>query len=201
MSTAPLILRPYQTNSIADVKAHFSAGRNRVVFVAPVGSGKCLGLDEPVLLFDGTVYRASDIRTGDLLMGPDSLPRRVLSTCKGKGPLFRINPIKGRSWICNDAHVLTIVETVSGKIEDIPLNEYLKRSAWYKSERKLFTPTNGVEFSPQPTPPIDPYFLGLWFGDGAKSTNHLGLIAISISKPGAKWSPKIAVNSATAKLR
>jgi len=36
----PLILRPYQNTSIADVKAHFSAGRNRVVFVAPVGSGK-----------------------------------------------------------------------------------------------------------------------------------------------------------------
>ena len=38
------------------------------------GSGKCLGKDTPVMLFDGTVRAVQDIVPGDLLMGPDSKP-------------------------------------------------------------------------------------------------------------------------------
>ena len=37
--------------------------------------GKCLGKEEPVLMYDGTTKKAKDVKKGDLLMGPDSLPR------------------------------------------------------------------------------------------------------------------------------
>ena len=55
-------------------------------------TGKCLGRDTPVLMFDGTTKKVQDIKTGDLLMGDDSQPRTVLNTTSGFGPLFKVMP-------------------------------------------------------------------------------------------------------------
>jgi hypothetical protein len=72
------------------------------------GSGKCLGKHTRVLMYDGSIKNVEDIQPGDLLMGPDSRPRTVLSTTKGRGDLFKIIPRKGQPWVCNDVHVLTL---------------------------------------------------------------------------------------------
>ena len=63
------------------------------------GTGKCWGVGTPILMFDGTTKSVEDVKTGDLLMGPDSTSRTVLSTTNGISPLYRISPIKGESWI------------------------------------------------------------------------------------------------------
>ncbi|HEX9134403.1 MAG TPA: Hint domain-containing homing endonuclease, partial [Ktedonobacteraceae bacterium] len=133
-------------------------------------SGKCLGKDTPVMLFDGSVIPVQDVHVGDLLMGPDSQPRRVLSTNKGHGPLYRIIPKRGMSWVCNDVHMVTVKDTHShsahrGQIKDIPLNEYLAcHSNRLAGEKwKLFRV--GVEF-PDTSVDVDPYLVGLWLGDG-----------------------------------
>src|SRR5437588_12794461 len=86
-------------------------GTGNALVDAVAGAGKCLGENTPVLLFDGRVVPVQGIVEGDLLMGPDSQPRCVLSTCTGFGPLYRIIPIKGISWVCNDVHVLTLAGT------------------------------------------------------------------------------------------
>ena len=154
-----------------------------IILGASTGLGKCLGLGTPVLKYDGTIVAVEDIKTGDQLMGPDSKPRTVLSTTRGTGPLYRINPVKGESWVCNDVHVLTLKDTVTGDIVDIPLNEYLNKNRTFKHRAKQFGV--GVEFSPQVEElPIDPYFLGVWYGDGAKSLTKYDTIAgIKITKP------------------
>lgn len=163
-----------------------------------IGSGKCLGLGTPVLRFDGTVVPVEEIRTGDLLMGPDSTPRRVLGTTRGVGPLFKVRPTVGAPWVCNDAHILTLVHTQSDDVLDIPLQELLgseriqrplsKAYIWRKkgktsrrtthpvSEFKQFFPALGVDFPQAPAPSIDPYFLGIWYGDGTKD---LGSVSVT----------------------
>ena len=56
------------------------------------GGGKCLGIDTPVLMYDGTIKKVQDVVVGDKLMGPDSHPRNVLSVTKGQSKLFKIIP-------------------------------------------------------------------------------------------------------------
>ncbi|UGC97907.1 intein-containing DNA helicase [Salmonella phage JD02] len=44
-----------------------------------MGGGKCLKRGTEVIMFDGTTKKVEDVIVGDVLMGPDSTPRNVLS--------------------------------------------------------------------------------------------------------------------------
>jgi hypothetical protein len=158
--------------------------RNRLLFWGPPGDGKCLQIGTPVLRYDGSIVSVESVRTGDLLMGPDSKPRRVLGTTRGTGPLYRVIPTKGEPWVCNDVHVLTVVDTDSGRVSDVDMQSYLAASSWFRERSKLFTPEHGIEFAPGPELPIDPYFLGVWYGDGTKSRDARGALAcVAVTKP------------------
>ncbi len=150
----------------------------RILAVAPCGAGKCLGLGTPVLMYDGRIVPVEDVERGDLLMGPDSHPREVLSTTRGEGQLYRIDPLKGSSWVCNDAHILTLVDYGSNAVVDIELQRYLASSEWFRARHKQFSPAGGIDFAPAEPLPLDPYFLGVWYGDGTKALN-----GVAISKP------------------
>jgi len=102
------------------------------IIKAATNAGKCLGPDVEVLLYDGSIKKAKEVISGDLLMGPDSMPRTVLRTCEDIGQMYRIVPNQGESWTCNDVHILTLVHTVTGVLVDIPLNEYLLKNATFK---------------------------------------------------------------------
>lgn len=137
-----------------------------ILVVDSLGVAKCLGLGTGVLMYDGSVRKVEDVQEGDLLMGPDSTPRTVLSTTRGRGQLYRVDPKKGDSWVCNENHVLTLTHSRTGEVRDIPLPEYLAlpyhaRDYW----KQTF---HAVKFPKQPRLPVEPYFVGLWFGDGTK---------------------------------
>lgn len=174
--------RFYQVECLEAIRCGFEGGEEREplrsqLVVLPTGMGKCLGRDTPVLMFDGTVKPVQDIRNGDLLMGPDSKPRRVASTTVGHGPLRRIVPVKGDPWVCNDAHVLTLKHSVSGRVVDVPMPQYEAASRTFRHEHKQFSV--GVDFEQAPgQKPIDPYCLGVWLGDGTKC-----LRSFQVSKP------------------
>lgn len=151
-----------------------------VLIKAYAGCGKCLGINTPILMYDGSIKTVQEIKTNDLLMGDDSTPRKVLNTNTGFGPLHEIIPIKGDKWICNDIHTMTIHHEVKKKIIDIPLNEinYPKYSNGnYRYARLQAT---GVEF-PEVKVNIDPYLLGLWLGDGKKE-NGTPTIFVHVSE-------------------
>jgi len=144
-------------------------------FLGPTGTGKCLAPNTDVLTASGATIKARDIKKGMSLMGPDSQPRKVLSTTIGHGPMYRIKPVKGDPWECNDVHVLTLVHATSGMVKDVPLDEYLK---WSKTQKYLWKQYSvGANFPEQAPLAVDPYFLGLWAGDETKS-----LESVSISK-------------------
>lgn len=148
--------------------------RGRIgVISGPPGTGKCLGLGTPVLKYDGSVVPVESIVAGDSLMGPDSKPRKVLSTVRGIGELYQINPVKGSPWVCNDVHVLTLKNTHTKEIVDIPLNEYLQKSTYWKNSHKQFSV--GVDFPVNDDLLVDPYLIGLWAGDGSKELSNNGL--------------------------
>lgn len=182
------------------------------------GGGKCLGYGTEVLMYDGTKKEVQNIKTDDLIMGDDSTPRTILSTCQGEEELYEIVPTKGESFIMNESHILTLkfsgqgsicynkkfnryrvtyfdgknaktlgfdtrkkAEVLSSKVSntifDIPLRDYIKFSKSIKLKLKSFwVPI----LYPYQNVPIDPYFLGLWLGDGTKRNAAITTIDVEI---------------------
>lgn len=142
-----------------------------LVVEACAGGAKCLGIDTPVLMYNGSIKHVQDVVAGDRLMGPDSTSRLVLSTNTGNGPLYRIHPMKGDSWVCNDVHVMTVYHEgpKHKRLEDIPLNEMAAFNRYPNGNMRQYRLQRiGVDFPAKPTP-ISPYLLGLWLGDGSKA--------------------------------
>ena len=80
------------------------------------GAGKCLAVDEQVMLFDGSLVRAGDLQPGMLMMGPDSTPRRVLDVGRGTERMYEIRPTKGEPWRCNESHILSLKYNKQGAV-------------------------------------------------------------------------------------
>lgn len=158
---------------------------DHTVVLSPTNQGKCLHPRTPVMMADGTVKKAKDVRTGDQLMGPDGLPRNVLSTTSGFGPLYRVSPkTGGRPWICNDVHVLSLVRSFDaepeqltlqlnmgecdipreGDIVNIPLDQYLAKGRDWQRGMKLWRASLSFQTKELPVPP---YALGVWLGGGS----------------------------------
>lgn len=152
------------------------------VFLAPTNVGKCLHPDTEVILHNGTVRTAKEIVVGDLLMGPDGLPRTVLSTTTGNGPMFKVTPkVGGRAFICNDVHVLSLKKLwkenstdVVGDIVNLPLDQFLKKSDNAKRQLGLWRP-EAISFQEKELL-VPAYILGLWLGDGHSANARLTTI-------------------------
>lgn len=146
----------------------------KVLLYGASGTGKCLGIGTPVLMYDGSIKRVEEVSSGDRLMGPDSKPREVLTTSTGTGPLYRVIPTKGESWVCNDAHILTLIGSgpAQGKVIDIAVKDYLKEAPHRQRNWKLWRVS--VEFeATKKSLPLPPYLVGLWLGDGSISNGRI----------------------------
>lgn len=155
-----------------------------VLITGPSGTGKCHTKGTKVLMYNGSVKNVEDVVVGDLLMGDDSTPRKVLTLARGKDWLYDIIPTRGEEFGCNESHILSLKkrsrkklrETVGGKriykgignrsendIINISVKDYLNTSQNFKNNHLLYRVP--VEY-PHRKVNIDPYFIGLWIGDG-----------------------------------
>lgn len=138
---------------------------------APTRYGKCLSINELCLKYDYTSVRAADVKNGDLLMGPDGLPRIVTGCIRGVDPMYRITPNKGNPFTCNADHILSLKVTggakfggyQKGDVINISVKDYLTKSATFKHVTKLYYAP--LEF-PEKELPFDPWIVGVWIGDG-----------------------------------
>jgi superfamily II DNA or RNA helicase len=167
-------LRPYQTSLVHAIDAAWASGARNVLAVAPTGSGKCLGKGTPVLMFDGTIKPVENVAPGDLLMGPDSKPRLVLSTCTGRENLYEVVPVKGDPYVVNESHILSLKMTggsnhscgiKDGSVVNLSVGEYLRRNATFRHCAKGWK--TGIDFYGRlGDDALEPYMLGFWLGDG-----------------------------------
>jgi hypothetical protein len=146
-----------------------------ILLIGDDGSGKCLGFGTPILMYDGSIKPVEEVVVGDMLMGPDSLPRTVLSLGRGRDKMYRIIPKKGDSWVCNSAHILTLINSADNKIHDIPISDYLHARSQSRM-RDMLLLRSPVEFASQDTA-LSPYVMGVWLGDG-----HRGYPIVTTSK-------------------
>ena len=128
------------------------------------GAGKCLGINTPILMFDGSIKMVQDVQVGDLLMGDDSTPRTVLTLARGREKMFRISASDDESYTVNESHILSLKvrRTYSkayaeGDIHDISVKDYLQLP---KTVRGILLGYRAqIEYSEQPVP-LDPYVMG-----------------------------------------
>ena len=131
--------------------------------------GKCFGKGTKVLMADGSLRNIEDIKLKDKVMGPDSKPREVLSLHTGIDNLYKISPSNGEDQIVNSEHDI-YCNFLNHRFEDTgsklikPL-EYKGLKKTMQARYKLVK--TGVEFENKEVP-LDPYYLGLWLGDGSK---------------------------------
>ncbi|WP_375445811.1 replicative DNA helicase [uncultured Fibrella sp.] len=146
-----------------------------VIIAARPAMGKCLGKGTNVVMFDGSLRKVEDVREGDLLMGDDSTPRRVLSIARGREQMYWIRQNKGIDYRVNESHILSLKrsrnegEHTKGEILTISVRDYLTKSNKFKSNYKGYKVA--VEF-PEQAVLLDPYFVGLWLGDRDDRPGH-----------------------------
>ncbi|MGM9511320.1 replicative DNA helicase [Larkinella sp. GY13] len=147
-----------------------------IILAARPGMGKCLGKGTKVVMFDGTLKKVEDVQAGDLLMGDDSTPRQVLSIARGQERMYWVRQNHGIDYRVNESHILSLKRSRNegshhrGDVLNITVRDYLTKSTKFKSNYKGYKVA--VEF-PEKTVPVDPYFIGLWLGDGHSYSSRI----------------------------
>ncbi|MHA1790185.1 MAG: Hint domain-containing homing endonuclease [Candidatus Helarchaeota archaeon] len=134
------------------------------------GHGKCHAKGTKILMYDGSLKNVEDIKINDKVMGVDSKPRNVKNIGTGFGTLYKIIPSKGTSFVVNGEHVLSLKKTGTEEILNISVNEYLKSKTTITQMYELYRVP--VNFKEQKLP-LEPYFLGLWLGDGSSTDGRI----------------------------
>ena len=151
------------------------------------GGGKCLHPDTLMLKYSGEIVPMRDINVGDLLRGVDNEPRKVLAKHIGYDDLYQVNQYNGCSYICNSSHLLSLKKRISCKKEkrkgvkgtyikhrerytsyedtiSMPIREFISQTDRFKNNFRGWK-SDTIQYESQNIT-IDPYFLGIWLGDG-----------------------------------
>jgi hypothetical protein len=146
---------------------------NDTICILPTG---CHAKGQLVMLYDGNLKKVEEVEVGDLLMGPDSKPRKVIRLARGRSSMVRIVPVKGEPFEVNEDHILTLIrvneksrnkypsDRLGGTLVDVSVREWKTWTEWKKHIHKLVRVS--VDFPHSCQPAIDPYFIGLYLGDG-----------------------------------
>lgn len=143
-----------------------------------------------VIMFDGSVRDVAEVKTDDLLMGPDSKPRRVLELKSGVGKIYEVRPTKGKPFLVNEDHILALHPSGIGHALRsrfcIKVSDFLKQSKDFQLRSKLYR-ADAIDFGPSRHLPIPPYILGLWLGDGHSHEPALTTMDECLKEAWCEW--------------
>lgn len=92
---------------------------NVIALQGPMGVGKCHAKDTQILMYDGSIKLVQDIEIGDVIMGDNSTPRKVLNLGRGRDIMYDIIPVKGEKYTVNSEHILCLKQSGIGCIKPI----------------------------------------------------------------------------------
>ena len=161
--------RSYQTEAVESIFNYFTTNSGNPVLALPTG---CHSAGHGILMYDGSIKKVEEVIVGDLLMGPDSQPRKVLNLARGRQEMRKVIPNRGEPFVVNLDHKLNVHVTkqdsgfpcYASKNETITIREYENGSNWYRHLRKLRHAP--VQFGKKELP-LPPYLIGLMLGDGS----------------------------------
>ena len=152
--------------------SYSSAPSGGGILEVPCGRGKCLGINTPILMFDGSIKMVQDVVVGDLLMGDDSTPRKVLTLARGRETMFKVREVRevrektnymGEEYVVNESHILSL-KNHQNEIIDLPLADYVILPKHL--QETLFGYRVPIRFQQESTIPLiskedlDPYTVG-----------------------------------------
>jgi superfamily II DNA or RNA helicase len=175
----PRTLRDYQENIVDIYNQHISKQETGGGGILEIycGAGKCLGINTPILMYDGSVKMVQDVVVGDLIMGDDSTPRKVLTLARGREQMYTIRDNDyNEEYTVNESHILSLKSMIdydntirNGTIVDVSVKEYLKFNKKLMLNLKGYR--SAVDF-PSCVVRIEPYYLGFWLGSNRKINNN-----------------------------
>ena len=164
------IYTKYVNTPICSGSANVGSGG---ILEVPCGKGKCLGVNTPIMMYDGTIKMVQDIKVGDVIMGDDSTPRNVLTLARGREMMYKVIPNKGDPYIVNESHILSLKyssavnkHTPKGTVIDMPVLDYLNLPKSYHGKGGVLVGYRVPIVFPKVKVELDPYLLGYWLGDG-----------------------------------
>lgn len=127
-------------------------------------AGECFSPEFKVLMADGGVKQVKDIVVGDRVMGVDSKPKEVINTTTGFDEMYEVTGRRGVRFRINSRHKLPLYHSHHG-YRELTAEEYTSLPS--AKQRYYQLQQVGVDFE-QNKYFFDPYWLGLWLGDGDK---------------------------------
>ena len=150
---------------------------------------KALKNDELLYTEDGPM-QIGDAKIGDRIYDHTGELTTVTGVFpQGKIPIYRMTLEDGREIYCCENHIWRVKDKRYGKIKDVTIKELLpiyKKSRIHNGYKDKITrnieecffaiPNNAAVQYGNKDLPIDPYFLGLWLGDG--NSRNLGITSV-----------------------
>jgi superfamily II DNA or RNA helicase len=157
-------LRDYQNNIVSIYEKAVTPTPAGGILEIYCGAGKCLGINTPILMFDGSIKMVQDIQIGDVLMGDDSTPRNVLTLAQGREKMYHISASDDEQYTVNESHILSLKVSrdyskayMEGDIHDISVKDYLNLP---KTIRGILLGYRAqIEYAERPVM-ADPYVMG-----------------------------------------
>lgn len=166
-----IFIKEFDMNSMPPQSVNDKNGVKIVV----IGKPGCFTPGTEVLMYDGSIKKVEDVMVGDVLMGDDgSTPRTVHTLYHDWDEMYEIVPKRGTPYTVNQNHPLVLKSKGYGKfpkdeIVEISVREYLHKSKFWKNNFHCFR-ASGITCWKDNNLEIDPYFLGVWLGDGTSAT-------------------------------
>jgi len=118
------------------------------------GGGKCMGINTPILMYDGSIKLIQDISIGELLMGDDSTPRQVLSLARGEDYMYDVisDNGSGEYYTVNSEHILCLKVIQKPFIKKDILNysiSWFENNKYQTQKFKLYELKNAKKFLSQ----------------------------------------------------
>lgn len=166
---------PHENQIIAFDWAVANQDKKYLILESPVG---CHTPDTPLLLHNGEVKMVNELGVGDMLMGPDGMPRNIHTVYSGTSDMYQITPVNGEPFVVNGDHVLSLMTTKTNHcgfdgltVINLTVNEYLDKSNDFKNDVNLYR-CSLLEFDELTAPAVDPYMLGLLIGNSTCDGNN-----------------------------
>jgi|UniRef100_UPI003784EACA hypothetical protein len=131
----------------------------------------CLKRGTEIVMADGSLRAVESVQPGDQVMGPDSKPRNVIRCFSGEAPLYRVEQANGDSYTVTGNHLLALRRRGnSGRYPSLQADITVRAADMPSKNTKFLECFGGykaglVQF-PERRVELEPYFLGIWLGDG-----------------------------------
>lgn len=140
--------------------------------------GKCFAKGTQVRMADNSLKNVEDIQVGDWVLSPGMEPaKQVIGTNKGVAPLYRITSQMYEPFTVNGEHVMYLYDHFSKSYKTMTMNELYpiyKNMKWdYFCRKYKMVASDVVSFDGSKELPLDPYFYGLWLGDGDTKDTYI----------------------------